>query len=290
MYGLERVAEKCHAIESRIDSLRSRRADVTVEAIAEVKSGMQELEDLFARSLQQINSILPEEERTARERLFQIPVSKIEQFRRYLGKELPNDAAGRILQAFEVLHRQPIGKVFRQYALAAKELGRRLEKEVDVQMQGGEVEVPFDRLEPLFASMVHLIRNAVDHGLESPAQRRRLGKPEAGRLVLGAERDGQGLTLTVSDDGTGINLNLVRSTALKIGLVDSGTVAGVQPADLLRYIFLPGFSTKEKATLTSGRGVGLDAVKASLDPLGGRIQVMSRSNHGTTIRMLIPAM
>ncbi len=161
---------------------------------------------------------------------------------------------------------QPIGIQFQRYATAAKGVAEQLGKKVHVNLKGTDVEVSYERLESLFTNLVHLVRNSVDHGIEDKDIRSMLGKPEAGTLIIKAERE------EFQENGLGNTIDLMNASQ----------------EDLVNVLFSPGFSTKEEVTEVSGRGAGLDAVKYAIDALKGTIQVTSKLDEGTTFELFIP--
>jgi two-component system chemotaxis sensor kinase CheA len=133
-----------------------------------------------------------------------------------------------------------------------------------------------------------MVRNAVDHGIELPEERVRAGKPPEGRLLLRAGCDGEQVQVELCDDGAGIDLERIRAKAVQRGLVPAAQAAQMPDAQLAELIFLPGFSTAERITHVSGRGVGMDIVKTKIEKIGGRIEIESRRSEGTMIRIRIP--
>lgn len=150
---------------------------------------------------------------------------------------------------------------------------------------------PFDRRTAarLQAALVHLVRNACDHGIESPAARRAAGKPETGLIRLSVRREGPSIVLDLSDDGAGLDAARIRSAAIAKGLMSPERAAALSDEDAYGLIFRPGLSTAPAPTRWSGRGVGMDVVKANVEELGGRVELSSRPGAGSAIRMILPA-
>jgi two-component system chemotaxis sensor kinase CheA len=136
--------------------------------------------------------------------------------------------------------------------------------------------------------LVHLIRNAVDHGLEMPDARREAGKPEAGRILIQARRERDSIRVSVEDDGAGLDLEAVRARAVAAGLVHGDLAEDLPPDQIAALVFRPGLSTRQTVSDVSGRGVGMDAVKATVEALGGRVELASRSGLGTTTSLVVP--
>ncbi len=167
---------------------------------------------------------------------------------------------------------------------AAEESG----KQVRLHLQGGSVSIEKSVFDKLFEPLMHLLRNAVDHGIESPAVRRAEGKPEAGTIIVGAAQDGNQIVLTVSDDGAGIIPNKIAAKAMERGLITAAEANTMTQQQKMGLIFLPGFSTAESVSHLSGRGVGMDAVREACLRMGGSIEVSSRPAMGTTFTLRLP--
>ena len=181
----------------------------------------------------------------------------------------------------------PVGQVFDRFPRLVRDVARQLGKDVLFAIEGKEIELDRSVLDEIGEPVVHLLRNAVDHGLETPEVREAQGKPRAGRLTLAAERDRTGVVITVRDDGKGIDRAKVLTRALALGLVAPG-LARLDDEMLLRCIAHPGFSTAEKVTDVSGRGVGIDAVQSRTRTLGGSLAVVTEPGVGTTVTIRLP--
>jgi two-component system chemotaxis sensor kinase CheA len=199
----------------------------------------------------------------------------------YLGR-LMNDLQESVMR----LRMVPIGSVFSRFPRLVRDLARKTDKEVDLVLNGEDTELDKTVVEVIGDPLMHLIRNSVDHGIESPAERRAAGKSEVGRITLNAYHEGNHIAILISDDGKGLNLEAIRSKAVKNGLI--GEREELSERDIANLIFLPGFSTAEKVTDISGRGVGMDVVKKSLNNLGGMIDITTRPGQGTTFTIRIP--
>ncbi len=171
----------------------------------------------------------------------------------------------------------------------AQTLARKTGKEVKLIIKGDEQEVDRSILEALDAPLIHLLRNAIDHGLESPEERKKAGKEPCGQITISAKINNSRLSLTFSDDGQGIDEQKVRQKALAAGLISAGEAAEMSKDKALTLIFSSGLSTSEKVSDISGRGVGLDAVKKQLDSLGGHLQVASEEGRGTAFTIDLPS-
>ena len=182
----------------------------------------------------------------------------------------------------------PLASVFDGFARPVRDLARSVDKQVDLTIRGRETELDKQIIEQMTEPLIHLIRNAVDHGIETPAERERAGKPAAGQLVLSAEQQGNRVLVIVRDDGGGIDRAELRAAAVRQGLASPEEIDAWTPEELFELIFQPGFSTRESATDVSGRGVGMDVVKSVVERLGGAVRVQSEIGRGTTITLNLP--
>lgn len=183
---------------------------------------------------------------------------------------------------------QPIGLLFKRTPRLVRDVAKELGKKAVVDIQGEEVELDRTLLEHLNDPLLHLVRNALDHGLESPDERTRAGKPEAGSITLQAFQEAGQIIIDVGDDGRGLDPNTIASMAVSKGYVSREKLAHMGDAEKVNLIFAPGFSTANQISGVSGRGVGMDVVKKNLNHLGGQVQVFSRSGQGSTIRIKLP--
>ncbi len=182
----------------------------------------------------------------------------------------------------------PIEKVFSGLPLVAREVMRTTGKEVDLQIYGKETELDKTIIEELKDPLIHMIRNAVDHGIESPDERKSKGKPEQGIIVVNAERDGNYILITMEDDGRGIDIDITKRKAIEKGLISEVEAIEMSKSDVLNLLFIPGFSTKKEITNVSGRGVGMDVVKTNIAKLKGIVEIDSNVGTGTIITLKVP--
>ena len=183
---------------------------------------------------------------------------------------------------------QPINNIWAKFPRVVRDLSVSCGKQVRVDMEGKETELDKSLIEAMKDPLTHLIRNAIDHGVELPAIRRASGKPEEGCLSMRAYHEGGQVHIEIGDDGAGINPIKLRDKALEKGLISSERAASMSDQDIRRLIFLPGFSTAEKITNISGRGVGMDVVKTNIEKIGGVIDLESELGRGTTFKIRIP--
>ncbi len=183
---------------------------------------------------------------------------------------------------------QPIEHVWSKMPRVVRDLAKTLGRDVRIEMTGGDTELDRSLLEAVKDPLTHLVRNAVDHGIEAPDDRRRAGKRPQGLVTLRAYHSNGQVVVEITDDGAGIDPEKVGRTAVAKGLRTAGDVAAMAPSELLDLLFLPGFSTAAKVTNVSGRGVGMDVVRTNIEAIGGSVDVESTVGTGTTWRMRIP--
>ncbi|MCP9447684.1 MAG: chemotaxis protein CheW [Nitrospira sp.] len=182
----------------------------------------------------------------------------------------------------------PVGLALSRFHRAVRDVSDRSGKRVSLVFSGEQTEVDTSILEHLADALTHLIRNAVFHGIESPSERVARGKPEVGTISVHVERRGRALVIVIKDDGRGVDMEAVRQKAVMMGLIESKNLPSLSEQELLQSIFTPGFSTVPTVSHIAGRGVGLDAVKRTMEDIGGRVEVESRQNVGTTFVLHLP--
>jgi two-component system chemotaxis sensor kinase CheA len=183
---------------------------------------------------------------------------------------------------------QPIGNVWDKFPRTVRDLGLSCGKDVRLEMEGRDTELDRTIIEAIKDPLTHLVRNSIDHGIEPPATRQQAGKDPAGILKLRAFHEGGQVNIEVSDDGVGLNAELIRQKAIERGLVSAQHASRMSDRDIFNLIFLPGFSTAEKVTNVSGRGVGMDVVKTNVEKIGGTVDIQSTPGKGTTVKIKIP--
>ncbi len=183
---------------------------------------------------------------------------------------------------------QPIGNVWSKFPRVVRDLAVSCGKKVRVEMEGRETELDRTIIEAIKDPLTHLVRNSVDHGIEEPRDRISSGKKEEGRLSLRAFHEGGQVNIEVSDDGGGLNLDRIRDKAVSRRLVSVDQVESMSDREIGNLIFLPGFSTAQKVSNVSGRGVGMDVVKTNIEKIGGTVDIQTASGEGSTIRIKIP--
>ena len=183
---------------------------------------------------------------------------------------------------------QPIGRLFQKYPRIARDLARQLGKDVELLLVGEETEVDKTMIEDLADPLVHLVRNAVDHGVESPEERLAAGKPAKSVVRLEARQEGDHIVLIVADDGRGMSPERIRAKAIEKGIIREEDANTLDDRQSLNLIFLPGFSTMSQASAVSGRGVGMDVVKTNIQKLNGSVEIRSEPGKGSVFLISLP--
>lgn len=183
---------------------------------------------------------------------------------------------------------QPIGNVWNRFPRVVRDLARQCGKQVRVEMEGKETELDRTIIEAIKDPLTHVVRNAVDHGIEPPEVRLANGKPAEGLLALRAYHEGGQVNIEISDDGGGIDPDRIRAKALERGLITHEQAARMSDRECVQLVFLPGFSTAKVVTNVSGRGVGMDVVKTNIEKIGGTVDIQSHLGQGTTLKIKIP--
>ncbi|MFP4521431.1 MAG: chemotaxis protein CheW [Fibrobacterota bacterium] len=183
---------------------------------------------------------------------------------------------------------QPIGSLFNKYPRVIRDLARRTGKEIELNITGEGVELDKSIIESLTDPLLHIVRNSGDHGIEGPDKREKLNKPRKGTVTLKAFHEGGQVNIQIADDGGGINRDAVLNKAIEKDIIGEDEAEGLSDRDVYDLLFAPGFSTAEKVTEVSGRGVGMDVVKTNIEKLGGSIEVESKEGRGTTMTLRLP--
>ena len=183
---------------------------------------------------------------------------------------------------------QPIGRLFQKYPRIARDLARQLGKDVELALVGEETEVDKTMIEDLADPLIHLIRNAVDHGVEPPDERQAAGKPAKSVVRLEARQEGDHIVLIIADDGRGINAERIRAKAVEKNIISEEEANTLDDRQSLNLIFLPGFSTMAQASAVSGRGVGMDVVKTNIQKLNGSVEIRSEPGKGSVFIISLP--
>ena len=183
---------------------------------------------------------------------------------------------------------QPIGNVWGKFPRIVRDVSHELRKKVRLIMEGQSTELDRTIIESIKDPLTHIVRNSIDHGIETPEKRRAAGKSEEGLLSLRAYHEGGQVNIEIMDDGGGINLERVKAKAISQNLISAERAANLSERESLNLIFLPGLSTADKITNVSGRGVGMDVVKTNIEKIGGSIDLQTQPGQGTTLKIKIP--
>ena len=216
-----------------------------------------------------------------------------------LGEEIADEAMTKAVSNLDVVtsdlqsavmqtRMQPIKKVFGRFPRVVRDLARSLKKEVNLILKGEDTDLDKNLVEALSDPLVHLVRNAVDHGIESPDRREAAGKPRVGRVILAAEQEGDHILLSIDDDGGGMDPVLLRQKAVEKGLMEAEAAERLSDTEAFNLIFAPGFSTKTEISDVSGRGVGMDVVKTKITQLNGTLSIDSELGRGSRIIIKVP--
>ncbi|MDH5712129.1 MAG: chemotaxis protein CheA, partial [Gammaproteobacteria bacterium] len=183
---------------------------------------------------------------------------------------------------------QPIKKVFGRFPRVVRDIARNLKKEIRLEMEGEDTDLDKNLVDALADPLVHLVRNAVDHGIEMPDEREAAGKPREGHVLLKAEQEGDHILLSITDDGKGMDPKKLREIAVEKGMMDADAAARLDDRDAYNLIFAPGFSTKKEISDISGRGVGMDVVKTRITQLNGTVEIDSELGKGSKLSIKLP--
>ena len=183
---------------------------------------------------------------------------------------------------------QPVGRLFQRFPRIVRDLARQLGKDVELVLEGEGTDLDRSLVEALADPLIHLLRNALDHGVELPGEREQAGKPRKGRVCLSASQRGERIVIAVRDDGRGMDPQILRRKAVEKGVIDAAQAARLSEAECYELIFRPGFSTAAAVSDISGRGVGMDVVKTRVAELGGTLQVRSQLGHGSELELTVP--
>lgn len=202
--------------------------------------------------------------------------------------ELHNRSIKELQEVITNIRLVPLSLIFNKFPRYVRDLSRKLGKEVEIEIYGEDIEVDRSLLEGISDPLIHLVRNAVSHGIESPEERERLNKHRVGKITVSAKSMKGDILIQVSDDGKGIDEKEVLLSAFKKGLVEEEEFESLSKSEILRFLFMPGFTTREKADKVSGRGVGLDVVRKLVRSVGGSVNLTTKKNKGTTISIKMP--
>lgn len=288
-YALHEVSEAVHNIESNLDGMMKNPSLFTKKSKTQLQKSTQQAESMLIEAVKPLRDLVDDSNSCSKaEKVFKVSESKINKLERYTGNLLEKAGDKRLLALIRDLKKQPIGGILNKFKNDAQDLAQKLNKQVEIELSGQDVEIDQEPLQPLFASLVHLVRNSVDHGIEDPDVRIMQGKEESGKLFIQAEMESNHFHLRIKDDGAGIDGSHIKDIALSKNLITDSQHREMDPDEAVRLIFLPGFSTKEAVTDISGRGVGMDAVQTAISELKGEIHILTTLDHGSEFLIQIP--
>ena len=183
-----------------------------------------------------------------------------------------------------------IDQVFNRFPRVVRDISRKLNKEINLVIEGKETELDKSVVEEIGDPLMHLVRNAVDHGIETVESRRENKKPETGTIILRAYHQGSNIVIEIQDDGKGIDVEAVRSKAIEKGIISQEDAKNMSDRDAVNLIFLPGFSTTTQVSDLSGRGVGMDVVKKNVERLNGVVEIVTEKGKGSTFTIKLPSL
>ncbi len=205
-----------------------------------------------------------------------------------VGLDRMDRVVGELQQRALDLRTTPLLRILEPLPRMAREIAQRMGKRVEVEIRGGELELDRSILDRISDPLVHLLRNAVDHGIETPDVRAEAGKTATGRIIIDARREKDEIFISVQDDGAGMDTEVVRARAVEAGLVHADIAEDLPPAQLAAFVFHPGFSTARSVSEISGRGVGMDVVRATIESLGGTVEFTTVRGGGSTTTLIVP--
>jgi len=291
------IMEEAEAQKS-IESTDTEKAPESQQQVADVQAKQVKTEEkkeeylrISSSALQQMTDSTGDlvADRNAFENLIQEMGTHVPaRYRRYLQDNYSNldKHVNALERQLNLLSNRQLNDVFRRLGPMVSSLSDTLGKKVDLNISGGEIEIPRDLLRSLNDPLVHIIRNSLDHGFELPEERKKIGKPAAGQLDIRAERNEDRLSINIQDDGKGIDPQVIRKKAIKKGLIQQKDQ--LDKSELIHMIFEAGFSTKDQVSDVSGRGVGMDVVRTAIESKGGRIFMDSEIGNGTVLDISLP--
>ena len=316
----DRIKTSEEKLPPRLGEILVDRGDVTREVIDERIGEQKKIGELLVESgtvsLEKVNAALKEQkivgniQKSAVASTVRVPSERLDKLINLVGELVITQARltqvtsrredtelGEPVEAIERLTEElrdsvlnirmmPIGTTFNKFRRLVRDLSSQLEKKVDIVTKGAETEMDKTVLERLDDPLVHLIRNSIDHGIESPDARKKAGKPEKGTIALSATHKGTSVVITIQDDGAGLSHDAIKKKAIEKGLIPDN--ADLSPKQVFAQIFAPGFSMSDEVTSVSGRGVGMDVVKKTIESLRGRIEIDSTPGKGTRITLNLP--
>jgi two-component system chemotaxis sensor kinase CheA len=285
-YYFTEGSKTAHAIETNLSNLKSASPEKFAEYLPEVRESLQGIFKGFEGFLQEHEAAIGET-KVATDRMKNLKVETIYEMSRRLSQEL--GAGSKIFQQFtELFVQDDVTSLFQRYENVAKGIAERQDKRLEFVVSPSEIHVISEPYLPMVGAYVHVFRNAVDHGIETPDTRVANGKPEHGTITMSFHARGGTLRIEVADDGKGIDAGLVRRKAIEKGVGPAAALNAMSDDQIVQLLFHTGFSTRDEVSDLSGRGVGLDAVQYEVERLGGRVWIETRTGIGSKVITEIP--
>ncbi|MFC1671712.1 ATP-binding protein [Planctomycetota bacterium] len=307
-FKLELIGSVAHEVEDSFDAIRKGDIELTDESIDETLGKVDGLEEMLQRAVQLAESVMGGQDITKMKEAYaesgpavKVSRAKIDRLASSFGrfqnvrtarkseKKKVDDVLKELQECIDAMRRSTPEQLINRLSSMVTEISSDLGKSVNsLVVEGADTEVDITILEKVGDPLVHIMRNSVDHGVESPEKRKAAGKPEAGTVTLSFARDERTVTIEIKDDGNGIDPARVGEKAVKMKLTTEKELAAMDEKDIIDFIFAPGFSSAEKVTEISGRGVGMDVVKTGIADLRGEVEVWSKLGEGSRFTLTIP--
>ena len=286
-YSFFGLAESAHRAEDLLEDLIRKNEPLDSESATKLLNLSETLRSQFRSEVFELGDLVPSQFLHVNSRgFYTIAEEKIEYLEQMLTKKAPNDSE--LKEMLNDIKKQPLRNTVKKLSSDAKYIAYQLKKQIDVKYNGEDTQIIHATLETFLSNLTHLVRNAVHHGIESPVERKKLGKPETGAISIDISLKDAVFKLVFADDGKGIDTSDLKERAIEKGLLNAEEAKSVSENDLLHLILLPGFSTAEEVSTFSGRGIGMHALASSVNELGGSIEIDSRPGKGTTFSIAIP--
>jgi len=296
-FNLETISKEAHEIEDFFQDCQKEGPLPEEEKFEEVRLKILQLKNGIKRMTQKVREIsgLEGDEAEARgtnsHLMITLPINRVNrllEWTRVHDLSL-KDSKMLLLKKTEELKSVPFGRLFNRFPQMVKRLAERLQKKVNpLKIEGAQIRINCEVLDSIGDSLVHLVRNAVDHGIEDHQVRKKKGKEETGNIFISAQKDSKLLTIRVEDDGGGIDTDRLVEKSAEKKLISKTQAENLSMQDKIHLIFHPGLSSKNEITDLSGRGVGMDVVKTEIEKLGGEIEVVSQRDFGSKFKLSIP--
>ncbi len=281
-FGFTQVSALAHKIESSIQE----KNPFDLAALERLRIDLQGLEAKFRDKVAELTELIPEFLKESDK--LEIAPQKMEQFKLSLLTKVKEEHKEIVIEEFTSLLYQQVNKLLKGYPKMVQDVADSLGKEIEFSVEGGEVEADLNSLTPVFSNLGHLVKNAIDHGIEEYDTRIKLGKKEAGKLQISIYETEQNLILKITDDGAGMDPEKIRKSAVAKGILTEQSSKKLSEKEILPLIFHSGFTTKDSVSHISGRGVGMDAVKNAVEECGGTIAITSQLGKGTIFEIQLP--